>query len=169
MRDFPGSPVVKTQCFQCRGRGFDPCWRNYDPTCCGAYGNIKKKENRDTCCFQNSCSRSTSFWRSNSIILYDLLRTSLMWQVLLFLQNSPHTPLQSCLSKRTKILPIWEFLGGPVVRTLHFHCMRLQVQSLVEELKYLQAVNRSPTKKGYLLLPNVQCKSGWYCIINAAD
>lgn len=36
----------------------------------------------------------------------------------------------------------------------------MQVQPLVEELKYLQAVNRSPTKKGYLLLPNVQCKSG---------
>ena len=22
--DFPGDPVVKTMCFQCRGRGFDP-------------------------------------------------------------------------------------------------------------------------------------------------
>ena len=96
-------------------------------------------------------SPSTLFWRRDSIILYDLLRTSLMWQVLLFLQNSPHTPLQSCLSKRMKILPIWEFLGGPVVRTLHFHCMRLQVQSLVKELKSLQAVNRSPTKKKKIL------------------
>ena len=25
-RDFPGGPVVKTLCFQCRGHGFDPCW-----------------------------------------------------------------------------------------------------------------------------------------------
>ena len=23
-RDFPGGPVVKTLCFQCRGHGFDP-------------------------------------------------------------------------------------------------------------------------------------------------
>ena len=23
-KDFPGSPVVKTPCFQCRGAGFDP-------------------------------------------------------------------------------------------------------------------------------------------------
>ena len=43
MRGFPGSPVVKTQCFQCGPHGFDPCWRNYDPTCCEARGNILKK------------------------------------------------------------------------------------------------------------------------------
>ena len=24
MRDFPGDPVVKALCFQCRGDGFDP-------------------------------------------------------------------------------------------------------------------------------------------------
>ena len=24
VRDFPGSPVVKTPCFHCRGRRFDP-------------------------------------------------------------------------------------------------------------------------------------------------
>ena len=24
VRDFPGGPMVKTLCFQCRGRGFDP-------------------------------------------------------------------------------------------------------------------------------------------------
>ena len=38
-----------------------------------------------------------------------------------------------------------------MVRTLHFHCMRMQVQSLVKELKSLQAVNRSPTKKKKIL------------------
>ena len=26
-KDFPGSPVVKTLCFQCKGHGFDPWWR----------------------------------------------------------------------------------------------------------------------------------------------
>ena len=26
-RVFPGSPVVKTLCFQCKGHGFDPWWR----------------------------------------------------------------------------------------------------------------------------------------------
>ena len=26
--DFPGGPVVKTPCFQFRGRGFDPWWGN---------------------------------------------------------------------------------------------------------------------------------------------
>ena len=27
-RDFPGGPVAKTPCVQCRGRGFDPWWGN---------------------------------------------------------------------------------------------------------------------------------------------
>ena len=31
--DFPGSPVVKTACFQCRSHGLDPCLGNLDPTC----------------------------------------------------------------------------------------------------------------------------------------
>ena len=26
LRDFPVGPVVKTPCFQCRGRRFDPWW-----------------------------------------------------------------------------------------------------------------------------------------------
>ena len=26
--DFPGGPVVKTLCFQCRGHGFNPWWGN---------------------------------------------------------------------------------------------------------------------------------------------
>ena len=34
--DFPGGPVVKVLCFQCRGRGFDPRLGNEDPTCRGA-------------------------------------------------------------------------------------------------------------------------------------
>ena len=25
--DFPGSPVVRTPCFYCRGHGFEPWWR----------------------------------------------------------------------------------------------------------------------------------------------
>ena len=32
-RDFPGSPVMKTLGFQCRGCRFDPWARRYDPTC----------------------------------------------------------------------------------------------------------------------------------------
>ena len=31
-RDFPGHPVVKTLCSQCRGHTFDPCLRTKDPT-----------------------------------------------------------------------------------------------------------------------------------------
>ena len=31
MRDFPGGPVVKTPCFQCRAPGFDPWSGNYIP------------------------------------------------------------------------------------------------------------------------------------------
>ena len=31
--DFPGGPVVKTQCCHCRGCGFDPCSGNQYPTC----------------------------------------------------------------------------------------------------------------------------------------
>ena len=33
-RDFPGSPVVKTLSFHCRGHGFDPWSGNQDPTSC---------------------------------------------------------------------------------------------------------------------------------------
>ena len=43
-RDFPGGPVVKTPCFQCRGRGFDPWSGNSDPTC----GTAKKTQNKQT-------------------------------------------------------------------------------------------------------------------------
>ena len=32
--DFPGSPVVKTMCFQSRAFGFDPWLENQDPTGC---------------------------------------------------------------------------------------------------------------------------------------
>ena len=31
--DFPGSPVVKNQCFDCRGHGFNPWLGSQDPTC----------------------------------------------------------------------------------------------------------------------------------------
>ena len=31
-REFPGGPVVRTLCFQCRGPGFDPWSGNLDPT-----------------------------------------------------------------------------------------------------------------------------------------
>ena len=34
--DFPGGPVVKTPCCQCRGCGFDPWLGNKDPACCAA-------------------------------------------------------------------------------------------------------------------------------------
>ena len=33
MRHFPGSPVVKTLCSQCRGHGLDPCLENQNPAC----------------------------------------------------------------------------------------------------------------------------------------
>ena len=38
--DFPGGPVVKTLCFQCRGHGFDPWSWNKDPTCHAAWPEI---------------------------------------------------------------------------------------------------------------------------------
>ena len=31
-RDFPGGPVARTLCFQCRGPGFDPWFREIDHT-----------------------------------------------------------------------------------------------------------------------------------------
>ena len=33
LRDFPGGPVVKTVCHQCRRLGFDPWPGNWDPAC----------------------------------------------------------------------------------------------------------------------------------------
>ena len=42
--DFPGSPVVKTPRFQCRGQVFDPWSGNYDPIWQAT--EEKKKENK---------------------------------------------------------------------------------------------------------------------------
>ena len=42
-RDLPGSPVVKTPHFPCRGCRFDPYLGNEDPTCHTARPKIKKK------------------------------------------------------------------------------------------------------------------------------
>ena len=39
--DFPGGPVVGTQCSHCRGPGFDPWFRNNETANCVA----KKKKN----------------------------------------------------------------------------------------------------------------------------
>ena len=33
-KDFPGGPVVKTLCCQCREHRFNPWSENEDPTCC---------------------------------------------------------------------------------------------------------------------------------------
>ena len=40
---FPGSPVVKTLCFQCRGHGFNPWSGNWDPLCCTVRPKNKKE------------------------------------------------------------------------------------------------------------------------------
>ena len=42
-RDFSGSPVIKTPCFQFRGCEFDPWSGNQDPTCHNAWPKKKKK------------------------------------------------------------------------------------------------------------------------------
>ena len=34
VQDFCGGPVVRTPCFQCRGRRFDSWWGKQDSTCC---------------------------------------------------------------------------------------------------------------------------------------
>ena len=41
--DFPGSPVVKTLSFQCKGQGFNPWLANRDSTCCSVAKAKKKK------------------------------------------------------------------------------------------------------------------------------
>ena len=43
MRDFPGSPVVKTQCFQGRGHGLIPVGETMIPHAVGIWKNLKKK------------------------------------------------------------------------------------------------------------------------------
>ena len=42
-RDFPGGPVVKTSCFQCREHRFNPLSGNYDPICSAVQPGQKKK------------------------------------------------------------------------------------------------------------------------------
>ena len=39
-----GRPVVKTLNFHCRGRGFHPWSRNWDPMCCVVWPKKRKKE-----------------------------------------------------------------------------------------------------------------------------
>ena len=43
--DFPGEPVVKTPCFQCRGCGFDS-WLGKFPVLCNTATKKKKKKKR---------------------------------------------------------------------------------------------------------------------------
>jgi len=42
--DFSGGPVVNASCFQCRGCGFDPWWRNKIPHVMQHSQKIKKEE-----------------------------------------------------------------------------------------------------------------------------
>ena len=51
---------------------------------------------------------------------------------------------------RYKLLVIWEFPGGPVVRTQCFHCLGPGVQSLVRELRYCKLYGTARKKKIYL-------------------
>ena len=46
--DFPGSPVVKTLSFHCRGHGFDPGQGIRNPACCKAWPKKKKKNGEST-------------------------------------------------------------------------------------------------------------------------
>ena len=39
---FPGGPVVKTPCYYCSGRGFNPWSGDEDPACCAAQPKKKK-------------------------------------------------------------------------------------------------------------------------------
>ena len=45
-KDFPGSPEVKTSCFQSREWGFHRCLRNKDPMCCVAWQKKNKKQHK---------------------------------------------------------------------------------------------------------------------------
>ena len=44
--DFPGGPVVRTQCFQCRGRTFDPWSGNKIPHAAWHSQKTKKKKKK---------------------------------------------------------------------------------------------------------------------------
>ena len=44
--DFPGGPVVKTPCCQCRGHRFDFWLGNYAPVCSVAWPKDKKKRRK---------------------------------------------------------------------------------------------------------------------------
>ena len=55
VRDFSGSPVVKTPCFQCKVFEFYPWSGNWDPTCQAAWPRRTKKKltqltNKKTVC-----------------------------------------------------------------------------------------------------------------------
>ena len=48
-QDFPGSPVVRTQHFHCRGPGFNPWSGNWDPASLAAWPKKKKRRNHPNC------------------------------------------------------------------------------------------------------------------------
>lgn len=58
--DFPGSSVIKILHFQCRGYGFDPWLRNWDPTC-HTVGPIKNK-NKPKKKKEKYISKTKSIW-----------------------------------------------------------------------------------------------------------
>ena len=66
IRDFPGSPAVKTPHFQCRGHGFDPWSGNWDPASHEIWPkNYKKRkseiDSHDAAIPIDSFSRSNNF------------------------------------------------------------------------------------------------------------
>ena len=67
--------------------------------------------------------------------------------------------IEKDLKKKKKISR--DFLGGPVVRTLHFHCRGQRVQSLVGELRVYMLPGSTKKKKKKDLSPErvmVQCR-----------
>ena len=66
-KDFPGSPEVKTSCFQSREWGFHRCLRNQDPMCCVAWQKKKKKKYTKQ---RNMYTKRSRFNRFNSFYCF---------------------------------------------------------------------------------------------------
>ena len=75
-QDFPRGPVVKTQCFHCRGYGFHPCSGNLDPICHVAWPNTKQQtKTAESCQIQRSSvhfPQLLSTYRSTNLFLLSL-------------------------------------------------------------------------------------------------
>ena len=127
---FPGSPVVRTRCLHCRGRGFHPLSGSWDTVCHLALPKKKKKSSITRTFWKagNICTSST--YRSCS--LFSLSHNEKRYRAFFqgFFQVSGLNPSLLCLAPSGKLIYID---GNAVISFIFFHYRKFyKVKSLIK-------------------------------------